>query len=276
MHGFGHVYSTETAVLHYIIKNTISFLPSRHNMNETRLFSILDSVDSTNNYAMGQVHAGLAKHGQCWFARQQTSGKGQRGKKWETGRDQNIALTIGIKLSGLKISEQFNLSVAVALGCHDFFYRFAGDGTSIKWPNDIYWGDRKAGGILIENIIQGNNWKYALIGIGINLNQSVFPSAISAPVSLAQITGKNYDPVLLGRVLHETVMARIEKLNPKSFAVNLDEYNMHLYKRHKIVKLRSGDTLNNAEIMGVTSEGKLEIAGGKTFNFGEVEWIKDT
>ena len=86
-------------------------------MHEKPLFTILDSVDSTNNYAMGQVHAGLAKHGQAWFAHEQTAGKGQWGRKWETLKGENIALTIEALPSGLKIFQQFRLSMAVSLGC---------------------------------------------------------------------------------------------------------------------------------------------------------------
>lgn len=66
--------------------------------------------------------------------------------------------------------------------------------TTIKWPNDIYWGDRKAGGILIENVISGTkNWKWAVIGIGLNINQTIFSPDLPNPVSLQQITGKKYN-----------------------------------------------------------------------------------
>ncbi len=83
----------------------------------------------------------------------QTGGKGQRGKTWQTGNGENIAISIIIEPKHLQVAEQFNLSVAVALGCYDFFSAYAGDETFIKWPNDIYWRDRKAGGVLIENVI---------------------------------------------------------------------------------------------------------------------------
>ena len=115
--------------------------------------TILESVDSTNNYAMAQVRTGLAKHGDGFFALAQVNGKGQRGKTWITEPGTNIILTLVMQPFPLPLAKQFTFSTAIALAVHDFFSAYAGDETFIKWPNDIYWRDRKAGGILIENII---------------------------------------------------------------------------------------------------------------------------
>ncbi len=241
-------------------------------MPQTDLFSILDCVDSTNNYAMGQVHAGLAKHGQAWFANEQTAGKGQRGKKWETGKNENIALSITVVPSRLQPTHQFCLSVAVALGCYDFFYEIAGKETSIKWPNDIYWRDRKAGGILIENVLQGTDWKYAVIGIGINVNQEVFKAELNNVTSLKIITDNHYNPILLARELYQIVMQRINSLQDTAFDLMLSEYNRKLYMLGSQVELKKDNKITVAEISGVSDTGKLQTTGGD-YNFGEVEWL---
>ncbi|MFT3932685.1 MAG: biotin--[acetyl-CoA-carboxylase] ligase [Chitinophagaceae bacterium] len=115
--------------------------------------TILESVDSTNNYAMAMVRAGQAKHGDGFFALEQVQGRGQRGKTWLTEPGTNIILTIVLQVQN-PLSQQFSLSMAIALAVYDFFAKHAGDETSIKWPNDIYWRDRKAGGILIESIVR--------------------------------------------------------------------------------------------------------------------------
>src|SRR5215210_6618050 len=141
-------------------------------------FSTLPSVDSTNNYAMAQVHAGLARHGFVYSTLQQTAGKGQRGKTWSTDSGSNITLSVVLEPSGLNYAKQFFLSAAVALACLDFTRIYAGEKTKIKWPNDIYWSDRKAGGILIENVLKGEEWKHSIVGIGININQTLFPPGI--------------------------------------------------------------------------------------------------
>lgn len=252
-----------------------------HPHNST--FEILSSVDSTNNYAMAKVHAGLAKHGDAWFAMEQTGGKGQRGNKWHTGSGKNIAISIVVKPSFLFIKSQFKLSAAVALACYDFFIKYAGDETCIKWPNDIYWRDRKAGGILIENVIGNhsnrepleNKWKYAVIGIGININQARFDASLKNPVSLRQITGKEFDVVALAKELQQTVLQHISILEKHSFQKILQRYNQCLYKLNKHVRLKKKDIEFETIIKGVTENGQLYTTDliDNYFDFGEVEWI---
>ena len=116
-------------------------------------FVELQSVDSTNNYARQQIHAGLAQHGMGIFTHEQLAGKGQRGNSWSSEKDANIILSIVIKPQPLLLTQQFMLSACVAVSIHDFFSKYAGDSTKIKWPNDLYWQDRKAGGVLIESVV---------------------------------------------------------------------------------------------------------------------------
>ncbi|MBL0356270.1 MAG: biotin--[acetyl-CoA-carboxylase] ligase [Chitinophagaceae bacterium] len=249
-------------------------------------FTILDSVDSTNNYAMAKVHAGLAKHGDAFFAFDQTGGKGQRGKTWHTGNGQNIAISIIIEPKSLQVAAQFKLSAAVALACYDFFSIYAGEETYIKWPNDIYWRDRKAGGVLIENVIGRNNsgktsckfesfWKYAVIGIGININQTVFDGWLSNIVSLKQITGNSFDVLMLAKELHQRVLKRADELHAISFNRILAAYNTHLFKLNCRVKLKKGTVEFSTVIKGVTADGRLYTTDtiDNYFYFGEVEWI---
>ena len=236
---------------------------------------ILDEVDSTNNYAMARVHEGLTKHGDTYFTHAQTNGKGQRGKSWQTGKGQNIALSIVLEPEGLQVAQQFRLSVAVSLACFDFFSKYAGDETKIKWPNDIYWCDRKAGGILIENIIKGSNWHFAVIGIGININQTAFDDSLPNPVSLKQITGQTYEPAALARELSYDVLSMFNTLIEEGFDAMLSSYNAVLYKRDAAVKLKQGSRVFNCTVKEVNRYGQLITEGAMpgVFDFGEVEWI---
>src|SRR5687768_13782589 len=141
---------------------------------------------------MQLIHEGMAQHGTVVFAHEQTKGKGQRNKQWISAPNQNLMFSLITEPFGLNTSQVFLLSMSVANGVQAFFNKYAVDQVKIKWPNDLYWGDRKAGGILIENIVQGTNWKHAIIGIGININQTDFGDFIKA-VSLKMIIGKAYD-----------------------------------------------------------------------------------
>ena len=131
-------------------------------------------MDSTNNYAMAMVQKGVATTGDAVFAMEQTSGKGRRGKIWKSKKAQNILLTILAQMQWLPVQQQFHLRMGIALACHDFFSKYSKENIKIKWPNDIFINDRKAGGILIENVIKGNLWQWAIIGIGLNINQENF------------------------------------------------------------------------------------------------------
>lgn len=159
----------------------------------------LSSIDSTNIYAMKQIQEQMAVSGSCYRTDFQTHGKGQHGRVWESSKGENLLCSYVLELKTLKMEQnwgpkdQIGLSAAVALGAQAFFAAFAGDETRIKKPNDIYWRDRKAGGILIENILRGESWTWTVIGIGFNMNQTKFSSDAPNPVSLKQITGKQWE-----------------------------------------------------------------------------------
>jgi BirA family biotin operon repressor/biotin-[acetyl-CoA-carboxylase] ligase len=153
---------------------------------------------------MAQIKAGLAKSGSCYTADFQTNGKGQHGRVWESSKGQNLLSSYILELNTLDAlkywtpADQIGFSAAIALGARAFFAAFAGSETKIKKPNDIYFSDRKAGGILIENLVRGQEWTWAVIGIGMNINQTEFsPAALNSvssnPISLQEITNQSWD-----------------------------------------------------------------------------------
>jgi len=224
---------------------------------------------------MAQVHAGLAKHGAAFFAHHQTAGKGQRGKSWFTGDGHNIALSIIVKPNRIRLSSQFYLSASVALGTLDFFSKYAGDETKIKWPNDLYWRDRKAGGILIENVLRDKSWKWAIVGIGININQARFSKELKNPVSLKQITGKDFNVETLAKELQKAILKRIDNLDATNYKKILTDYNHHLYKLNEKIKLKKSNIAFSTTVKNVSSHGELITQDSieRHFAFGEVEWI---
>jgi BirA family transcriptional regulator, biotin operon repressor / biotin---[acetyl-CoA-carboxylase] ligase len=230
----------------------------------------LESVDSTNNYAMARIHEGLASDGMVCLARHQWAGKGQRGRIWLDEPGQNLIMSLVVEPAPLKLSSQFLFSAAVALGILDLIVADSPKNWYVKWPNDIYWNDRKAAGILIENVIQGQNWLFAVAGIGMNLNQSSFPAEIPDAVSLKLITGKNYDPVLFARELVYSVQSRICILKSEPHVI-LRNYNAHLYKINDRIILKKGEDSIETRITGVDSQGLLVTENG-SFTSGEIEF----
>ena len=255
-------------------------------------FLELQSVDSTNKYAMGLVHKAHltegqdeAQHGMAIFDHEQTSGKGQRGKIWASEKGANIVLSILLNPFPLSISHQFKLSVCIATSVHNFFSGYAGEETTIKWPNDLYWRDRKAGGILIENVIGGARsearnqkselWKWAVVGIGININQTSFSPDIPNPVSLKQITGKTLNTVELGKELCSIINKNYHLLIDKKFISLFNYYHEHLYKKNEMVKLKQGNRVFETTIKGVSETGQLitQHTIEERFEFGQVELL---
>jgi len=230
-------------------------------------------VDSTNNYAMGLVHAGMAQHGMAVFSHHQTKGRGQRNKNWVSDANSNIAITVVLE-PHLSTSQIFLVSKMVATAAVRFFNRYAIDNTSIKWPNDIYWCDRKAGGILIENVIQGAAWKYSVVGIGININQTDFGDLKNKAVSLKQITGNNFDPVSLAKELCDILDTQFDQLTFDLNAV-MREYRSNLYKLGQKIKLKKGNRIFEAIMKDVTDTGQLTVehAVDERFGVGEVQWM---
>lgn len=237
-------------------------------------FIQLAKVDSTNNYAMAQIHNGLAQHGSTWFAMMQTAGKGQRGKHWSAAAGLNLMQTTTLNASAFNLSNPFALTVIVANACCEFFKKYAGDETSIKWPNDIYWRDRKAAGILIENIIRGNKWLWALVGVGFNINQTAFID-LPNPVSLKQITGRSYDVIELGKELCTYLDKHYRQYLKIGLLPALALYNHQLYKKDATVHLKKDNVVFSCTISEVEENGDLIVANSswERFSFGEVEWI---
>jgi len=222
---------------------------------------------------MRQIQDGLATHGITWFAREQTAGKGQRGKRWIATPDQNIMLS-SVVVPPVPASRQFWLSAAVALACYDFYKNYAGNETSIKWPNDLYWRDRKTGGILIENVFRGADWLFAVVGIGININQTSFAPALPNPVSLKQITGKDFNAIQLGQELCQCLENRIQQLATNAPSI-LRQYRQVLYKMNQPVTLKKGTIIFETTITGVSDAGRLltKDVMEREFDFGEVELV---
>ena len=223
---------------------------------------------------MAQLQSGEAQHGTAWFAYSQTAGKGQRGRQWNTQPGENITMSVALNTNGLAVSGQFYLSAAIALATRDIFAKNAGSESCVKWPNDIYWNDRKAGGILIENIIRGNIWQWAVAGIGLNINQTVFGDNTGRAVSLKQITGKHFEVTNLARQLCAAINDRFNQLLQDKEGL-FTQYNQVLYKKGNTVRLKKDNIVFDAVIKEVLPDGRLQVEGApwETFSFGEIEWI---
>ncbi len=253
------------------IKQSSSTLPLKK--SDTHWIE-LDTVESTNNYAMALVHEGVAQHGSVVFTHHQTKGRGQRGKVWETIPGANVSFSIIVQPHFLLPAQAFQLLATTAVSVRNVLEKKIGDEAKIKWPNDLYWRDRKTGGILIENVFRGTQWQWAVIGIGINVNQTHF-SQLQNPVSIKQISGKESDVKQLAEEIHTDLLASIENLQNNGFSPFYSQYNQQLYKLGQTVLLKKGNRSFETRIRSVNEQGQLVtgVDAEECFDFGEVEWI---
>ncbi|RZK35560.1 MAG: biotin--[acetyl-CoA-carboxylase] ligase, partial [Hymenobacter sp.] len=150
---------------------------------------------STNSEAQQLQRENRASEGCTVMTGHQTAGRGQRGNQWLAAANENLTLSVVWHPTFLAATEQFLLSQVVALAALDWARRWLGasgeTSLRVKWPNDLYAGDQKLGGILIENTLSGLKIQYSIVGIGLNVNQQAF--AVPTATSLSLLTGRPYD-----------------------------------------------------------------------------------
>lgn len=215
-------------------------------------------VNSTNNYALELSKTGRIADGTLVWAHEQTAGRGQRGNGWQSLPDLNITLSI-ILHPELDADSQFYLTKVVSLGVKEFVEDLIGNCAEvrIKWPNDIYVGDKKIAGILIENILRGEQITTTVIGIGLNVNQHEFGAELKNATSLKLITGKTYDIKAGIDALCEHIEPRYLQL--KTHKRNLLDVDYHkcLYRLDKLCEYEKDGTRFKATLTGVNGQGKL-------------------
>lgn len=236
----------------------------------------LDSVSSTNSYASKLLKEERPEEGTIIITEEQLAGKGQGANAWESEKGKNLTFSLILYPEFLEASQQFMISKVIALGLQKYL-AFRTRHISIKWPNDIYYTDKKIAGILIENSIMGSKLNYSIVGIGININQTEFKSDAPNPISLKQILGSDsyLEDELVELKYH--VAKYYNKLKTKHFKEIDKEYLLNLYKYKVWQDYKTQDLLFRGKITGVNEFGHLQLLTPedelKEFNFKEVEFV---
>jgi len=236
----------------------------------------LERTESTNSYAKQLLKESRAKEGTVILAYEQFSGRGLGDNSWHSQQGMNLTFSLILEPLFLTPVKQFILNKAIAFAVSDSVRKLLPSGINapIKWPNDIYVGNRKIGGILIEHNLMGASIKNSVIGIGINLNQAEFPASLPNPVSLRQLTGKEYETkLLLGDICENIsrVYSGIQK--GESAQIEID-YNASLLGFERELEFTSAGSSFKGRIMGVDDLGRLSVmtADGvvRAYNHGEI------
>ena len=239
---------------------------------------ILEVTDSSNNYAKQLIAEKKATHGTVVLAYWQKAGKGHSGNHWESEAEKNLLMSIVLFPEFLPAEKQFYLSKIISLAIVDLLHEEITDETvSVKWPNDIYTGDRKMAGILIENSVSDDFMHSSVVGVGMNLNQLKFSKEIPNPVSLKQLTGKDYSvEEVAGRLLEKLYNWYAHLELQQLTAIDIS-YFSKLYRKNEWRRFRKNNREFEARINGIGKYGQLilEDRNGRMseHQFKEIEFI---
>jgi len=240
------------------------------------MFYHLQETTSTNDEARRPQY----RHGDLIRAERQTAGRGQRGHTWSSNEGENLTFSVVLEPHFLAAARQFLLSEAVALALTDTFADFGID-TRIKWTNDIYAGDRKITGILIEHYYSGTRLERTIAGIGVNVNQTEFDPALPNPVSMRLAAGTPFDREEVLERLYERLMQRYAQLERGEEQALCDDYRRRLYMLDtpRTFRLPDGSTVR-AAIRSVKPTGELMLEHDdgslRGYLFREIEFVLNT
>ena len=215
----------------------------------------IQQTPSTNALLWNMIREKTLAEGFVLYTDFQTAGKGQIGNNWESAEGKNLLFSMVLFPQQIEPTEQFLISQMVSLGIKKTLNEYV-KGITIKWPNDIYWNDKKIAGILIENSLQGRKINYSVVGIGLNVNQTKFESNAPNPVSLQQITGELHDR---DTILNSIYLNILDLYNNLDKAKIRENYSESLYRKDGIHTFRDENKEFQARLIAVHPDGKLEL-----------------
>ena len=216
----------------------------------------LNAIPSTNNFLKERYQKGECVDGDLVWAKEQTKGRGQRGRKWISTTENSLTFSVYRSYTNFNSRNTFMVSAAVALGIINALKVIGIPDLKIKWPNDILSCNKKVGGILIENIFKNSQLKASIIGIGLNVNQLHFLDLPHAG-SLASVTGKKWILEDVFNSLKEALESKLFSINTVSKEYWIAEYSNLLWKKDEVALFERNGTSFRAIPKGLSPEGFL-------------------
>jgi BirA family transcriptional regulator, biotin operon repressor / biotin---[acetyl-CoA-carboxylase] ligase len=229
---------------------------------------------STNTLALDLLYKNEATEGTVVTTLEQTQGRGQRGNTWEAQAGQNITLSVVLLPRFLAVHQQFYLNMAFSLAALDLARTCLPGEPSVKWPNDLFYADKKWGGMLIENGVSGSRLQHTVLGLGINVNQEEFQAPQAT--SFARITGKQFVVNDLIGLLLQHIESRYLELRTLNFAKLRHDYLRHLYRYQEKALFEVGGEKVSGQIQGVDENGRLSVQieeQVRNFNLKEITFL---
>jgi len=221
----------------------------------------LQRTPSTNEYLKNELTKSTPlREGTVIMAVDQYAGRGQKGAVWVSEPGKNLTFSLLLTPTFLHPRHQFLLTVAISVAIAKCLETLLPEPVKIKWPNDLFVGDRKIGGILIENILKGNVWKSAIVGIGINVNQTAFPTDIARHTSsIYHLLHQETDLLTLLHDLGRHIEQAYNELKQSAHENLLAYYRQHLYRLNERHPFLVEGIRVHGTVTGVTENGRLQV-----------------
>lgn len=236
----------------------------------------LSATNSTNDYLKALTSSRHVENFTIVTTDFQNAGRGQMGARWEAEPFKNLTFSVLIKDLLLAVNDIFTLNVATAVSIYEAMQSFNIPGLSIKWANDILAGNKKIGGILIENIIKNDGEIFSVIGIGLNVNQTEFKKLPKAS-SMAALTGREYDRDAVLIAIAENLKRNMSRILNKDIETLWAKYHKNLFKKDVPMPFESTGNKFMGIITGVTRNGslmlQLEDDSIKEFKIKEIQML---
>ncbi len=219
----------------------------------------LNAINSTNSFLREMAHTSLLENFTVVVSKEQTKGRGQMGSKWVSEPNKNLLCSVFVQFNSLPISHQVLINYAVSIAIVNVLKGYKLPKVAVKWPNDILSSNKKICGILVENVMLKDEIKCSYIGIGLNVNQTIFPNHLNA-TSILKETNKevNIDAVL--NHLISELKTQVSYITNETTNVLKKNYLKHLFKKNTPMMFKNNkNVVFMGKIIGVSSVGKLQI-----------------
>lgn len=236
-----------------------------------------DSLPSTNAQAVQDIQEGTAHDGKVIWTGDQTQGKGNGTNQWESEKGKNLTFSLLTEPIFLKPAEQFVITQLISIALYETLsHILSPEKLFIKWPNDVYYDKKKIAGVLIQNYVKGQQINFAVIGVGLNVNQKTFLSDAPNPASIVHFTGKEMEiKTLLDDILQNFKSHYVALNEPEKRTELHEKYLEHLYLRNQWADFTDESGTFSGRITGINDYGQLHIedkeGNKKTYGFKEIK-----
>jgi BirA family transcriptional regulator, biotin operon repressor / biotin---[acetyl-CoA-carboxylase] ligase len=236
-----------------------------------------EQLASTNLYALELLSKSKPSEGMVVSVSRQYDGRGQIGSSWESEPQKNVTMSVILYPTWLALHQQFSFNQCISLAVRDFVQAcLPQKKVEIKWSNDIYIEHRKVAGILIQNTLNGANFQASVVGIGLNVNQTIFLSNAPNPTSLALESGSEYPIEDCISTLCSSIEFYYLQLKSGNVKAIHEKYLSFLYQKNKkcLYERTADKSIFRGTIVGISSQGKLEIYHGEAIESFDVKEVR--